>query len=184
MFFWGGLLPIIAFTVIEEWYGPVWGTIAGLIFGAGEIIYEYRTQGKVSQVTLASNTMIFILGFISIWTQEGFWFKMQPALLTLAFAIWVIITSIQKKPLLLILSEKQNPNLSEHLKVFFASLNFRLGFFMLFIAAISAWAALKWTTESWALFKGIGTPILLAAYLLIEILFFRKRLKKYTNSTS
>ena len=31
----GGLLPVIAFTVIEEVYGTLWGLIAGMVFGVG-----------------------------------------------------------------------------------------------------------------------------------------------------
>ncbi len=36
----GGLLPIIAFTVIEEYYGPFYGLIAAPVFGLGELTYE------------------------------------------------------------------------------------------------------------------------------------------------
>ncbi|MFN7729461.1 MAG: hypothetical protein ACK5P7_09930 [Bdellovibrio sp.] len=97
MLFFGGLLPVIAFTLIEHFKGPVWGTIAGLIFGAGEVIYE---------------------------------------------------------------------------------LNLRLGFFFIAIAALAGWAALAWSTEAWAFLKGLGTPLLMGAYLLIEILIFRCRKMK------
>ena len=40
----GGLLPVIAFTVIEDQYGPLWGTVAGMTFGIGEIIFEKVTN--------------------------------------------------------------------------------------------------------------------------------------------
>ena len=32
-FFFAGLLPVIAFTLIEEYYGTVAGLIAGMVFG-------------------------------------------------------------------------------------------------------------------------------------------------------
>ena len=45
-FLLGGLLPVIAFSVIEDRFGTVWGLIAGMVFGGGEIIWEWRTLGK------------------------------------------------------------------------------------------------------------------------------------------
>lgn len=171
--FFGGLLPVIAFTAIEHFYGPVWGTVAGLVFGAGEVIFELKRDGKVSTITLSSNAMIFALGMITIWTQEGFWFKMQPALLVLAFGIWLIVTHFRGEPLLLALARKQNPNIPEPLFELFKGINLRLGFFFIALAGLSTWAALNWSTEAWAFLKGLGTPLLMGLYLLVEILIFR-----------
>jgi intracellular septation protein len=173
--FFGGLLPVIAFTLIEHFKGPVWGTIAGLIFGAGEVIYELKRDGKVSTITLSSNAMIFLLGMISIYTQEGFWFKLQPALLVLAFGIWLIVTHLRGDPLLLALAKKQRQDIPPPLMEFFGQLNLRLGFFFIAMAGLAGWAAFSWSTEAWAFLKGLGTPLLMAVYLLIEILIFRYR---------
>jgi intracellular septation protein len=175
--FFGGLLPVIAFTVIEEWKGPVWGTVAGLVFGAGEIIYEWRRDGKVSAITWTSNAFVFVLGLVSIWTQEGVWFKLQPALLVAVLGLWFIMTSFRGTPLLVALSQKQNPNLPPMLLQFFGKLNLRLGIFLLGLAALSAHAAFFWSTAAWAALKGIGGPILMGIYLVIEVIVFRLRMK-------
>jgi len=174
--FFGGLLPVIAFTVIEHSYGPVWGTIAGLIFGAGEIIWELRRDGRVSGITLSSNILIFVLGAISITTQEGVWFKLQPAILVLAFGIWLLATNWRGQPMLVALTKKQNPHLPEHVVAFLKGLNFRLGLFFFALAALSTWAAFFWSTEAWAFLKGLGAPLLMGAYLIVEVLLFRFRL--------
>ena len=65
----GGLLPVLAFTLIEEYHGPVWGTVAGMIFGLGEIIYEKVRFKKVSTITWIGNAMILGLGGLSILPQ-------------------------------------------------------------------------------------------------------------------
>lgn len=65
--FFGGLLPVIAFTVIEEKYGPQAGLIAGLVFGVGEIIYELVRYKKVSQITWIGNGLLLGLGLISFF---------------------------------------------------------------------------------------------------------------------
>lgn len=175
--FFGGLLPIVAFTVIEEWKGPVWGTIVALIFGAGEIIYEWRRDGKVSAITWTSNAFIFVLGIVSIYTQEGLWFKLQPAFLVLIMALWLIVSSLRKTPLLVALAEKQNPNIPAEMKDFFGKINMRLGFFFLAMTALSVHAAFYWTTAEWAFLKGLGVPILMGVYMVIEIVIFRLRMK-------
>ena len=76
-----GLLPVIAFTVIEEVYGTVAGLIAGMVFGVGEIVYEWRTMGKVQPMTWGGNGMLLVLGGISLLTKEGVWFKLQPSII-------------------------------------------------------------------------------------------------------
>ena len=177
-FFFGGLLPVIAFTVIEQGYGPVWGTIAGLVFGAGEIIYEWRTQKKISAITATSNGFIIVLGFVSIYTQEGVWFKLQPAILLLVLSLWFILSSFRGTPLLVSLAQKQKTNLPDEMLIFFGKLNLRLGFFMLGLTALSVEAAFEWSTPAWAFLKGIGGPILMVIYLTIEILIFRLRMKR------
>ena len=83
-FIFGGLLPVLAFTLIEEYHGPVWGTVAGMIFGLGEIIYEKVRFKKVSTITWIGNAMILGLGGLSIISQDGIWFKLQPALFMLS----------------------------------------------------------------------------------------------------
>ena len=91
--FFGGLLPIIAFTVIEEKYGIIAGLIAGMIFGLGEIIYEYITVKKVSTITWIGNGLILGLGGISLISNEGVWFKLQPAILEFGFFIFLSFLS-------------------------------------------------------------------------------------------
>jgi len=53
--FLGGVLPVIVFAVIEDRFGTMWGLVAGMIFGVGEIVWEWRTQKKVDTITWAGN---------------------------------------------------------------------------------------------------------------------------------
>ena len=85
-FLLGGVVPLIAFTVIEEKYGTYWGLIAGLVFGAGEIAWELFRYRRVSKITWFGNGLLFIMGAISLMTNEGVWFKLQPAIIEAAFA--------------------------------------------------------------------------------------------------
>lgn len=176
--FFGGLLPIIAFTVIEEKYGIIAGLIAGMVFGVGEIIYEYVSVKKVSTITWIGNGLILGLGAVSLVSSEGIWFKLQPAILEFGFFIFLIISWIMKKPFLVLMIEKQNPDAPDFLKKQMSGMTLRLSFFMLGHAVIATWAALYWSTEAWAILKGVGLTVSMIIYMVAEVLWARMKIKK------
>lgn len=174
----GGVLPIIAFTFIEDSYGPIWGTVAGMVFGIGEIIFELYRYRKVSTITWIGNGMILSLGGISIFTQDGFWFKMQPAIFELFFALFLWGSLIAKKNFLLLMAEKQNQNIPEFIKPQFNGMTFRIGIFFFLHSLLATWAALYWSTAAWAWLKGAGVLISMIFYMLIEAIYLRSQIRK------
>jgi intracellular septation protein len=177
-FFFGGVLPIVAFTVIEDQYGPLWGTVAGMIFGIGEIVYEKIRFGSVNRITWIGNLMILGLGGISIVSQDGVWFKMQPALFEAFFALLLWGSLITKKSFLVMMAEKQGKPIPDVIKPLMNALTLRLGFFFAVHAAVATWAALYWTTAQWALLKGAGLAITFVLYLGFEVLWLRFQIKR------
>lgn len=177
-FFFGGLLPVIAFTVIEEKWGTVAGLIAGMVFGVGEIIYEMIRHKKVSLITWVGNGLLLGLGAISLVSNDGIWFKLQPALFEYGFFFFLIGSWFWKKPFLVMMMEKQNPTAPEFLKQRMSGMTFRLSFFFLAHALLATWAALYWSTESWALLKGVGLTVSMVVYMVLEIVVARLQLQK------
>lgn len=171
----GGVLPVIAFTLFEEFYGVIWGTIAGMAFGFGEVIYEKVRLKKVNGITWFSNALILVLGGITLISEDGFWFKMQPALFLYAFAIALVVSSLIKKPLMVALTLKQNPDLPPQAIELIKVLNLRLGFVFLALGALSTWAAFSWSTEAWAFLKSVGVLIILAFYMAAELIIRRMK---------
>ena len=176
--FFGGILPIVAFTVIEEKYGVFYGLIAGLFFGVAEIIYELIRYRKVSQMTLISNSLIIVMGCVSLFLNDGIWFKLQPAIFEFGFFVFLLVTWILKKPFLKSMVEKQNPEVPEFFKNKLSGITFRLSLFFLIQSIIATYAALYWSTEAWAILKGIGLFVSMAIYMAIEMFWIRLRLKK------
>jgi intracellular septation protein len=177
-FFFGGLLPVIAFTLIEDHYGPLWGTVAGMSFGLGELVFEKIRYQKITAVTWIGNSMILGLGAVSIFSQNGIWFKLQPALLELFFAVFLMGSWSVGKPLLLMMAEKQNQNLPEMAKKNLPGMTFRAGIFFLIHACLATWAAFRWSTNAWALLKGVGLTVSFIFYLALEVLWLRQRARK------
>ncbi len=172
-FLLGGLLPIVAFVVVEQIYGLKGGVIAGLVFCVGEIAWELRKSGKVQGITILSSALILILGALSLWEDDGIFFKLQPAIFMAVFAVVFFLSSLLGRPFLLELSRKQNPNLPLALSERLRGMNIRLGLLFVGLAGLSAYAAFYWSTAAWATLKAAGLPVIMVFYILLEMVWIR-----------
>lgn len=171
--FFGGLLPVILYTVIEDQYGVIAGLIAGLVFGVGEILYEKVVHKKVSKITWVGNALLVGFGIISLITADGVWFKLQPAIMELLMTLILWGSLILRRSLFISLAEAQGVQLPDLIKTRLNGITFRSGIFFLVHAGLATWAAFSWTTTQWALLKGLGLTISFALYLVAEGLFLR-----------
>jgi len=182
--FFGGLLPVIAYSLVEEYYGVKWGLVTGMVLGVGEIVYEKITTKKVEAITWIGNGLILGMGTISLFTGEGIWFKLQPAIIELGMAGFLMGSVLMKKPLLVLMAEKQkmfDRYTDEGRKFFegaFSGMTFRIGIFFLLHAALATWAALFWSTRAWAILKGVGFTVSVFAYMMAEVILLRRRAAK------
>ena len=177
-FFFAGLLPVIAFTLIEDRYGTVAGLIAGMVFGVGEISWELFRYRKVNKITWIGNGLLLVLGGISLISSEGLWFKLQPALMEGLFALFLWGSLLVKKNLVVFLAEQQGQKFPEELKPRLNGMTFRMGIFFAFHAALATWAAFSWSTNAWALLKGLGFTGSFVVYMLLEALWMRKMIQR------
>lgn len=176
--FFGGLVPVIAFTLIEEKYGVIAGLVAGMVFGFGEVVYELIRYKKVSTITWIGNGLLIGLGAVSLVSSDGIWFKLQPALLEYGFFIFLVGSWVIKKPFLKLMMEKQNPDTPQFLKDCMSGMTLRFGLFMLAHAVLATYAAFYWTTEAWALLKGVGLTVSTVVFMVAEVLWTRFKIKK------
>lgn len=176
--FVAGLLPVIAFTLIEEYYGTIAGLIAGMVFGVGEITWELYKHKKVQKITWIGNGMLLVLGGISLISSEGVWFKLQPALMEGLFALFCWGSLLFGKPLIVYLAEQQGQQFPEFLKARMTGVTFRTGVFFAIHTALAVWAALDWSTTNWALLKGVGLTVSFILYLGFEGILLRKVVMK------
>jgi len=178
--FFGGLLPIVIYTILEEKVGPLWGLVFGMVFGLFEILFEAFRYRKVETVTWIGNGLLLGMGVISLVTQEGIWFKLQPALLELGMAILLWGSLVMGKPLLVMMADKQKtfesiqPEIASILRARFKGITFRLGIFFFIHSLIATYAAFFWSTRSWALLKGLGLTLTMLVYLGLEVFYLRR----------
>ena len=176
--FLGGILPVVAFTVIEEKYGTVWGIIAGMVFSIGEMVWEWARHRAISTITWATGLLILLLGGISLWANEGIWFKLQPAMMEFAFFVLLVGSVLLKKPFLQAAMEKGGQKVPPILLPYLPGLTLRVGIFFGLHSALAAWAAFQWSTSAWAWLKGVGFTGSFLLYLGVEVFFLRSRLRK------
>ncbi|HWU44277.1 MAG TPA: septation protein IspZ [Bdellovibrio sp.] len=177
--FVAGLLPVIAFTLIEEYYGTIAGLIAGMIFGVGEICWELYRHKKVQKITWIGNGMLLVLGGISLISSEGLWFKLQPALMEGIFTLMCWGSLLIGKNLIVYLAEQQGQQLPDIVKPRMKGLTFRIGLFFGIHTALAVWAAISWSTTNWALLKGVGLTVSFFVYLGVEVILMRQSLMQY-----
>ncbi len=176
--FFAGLLPVIAFTIIEDQYGIVAGLIAGMVFGVGEIAWELFKYRKVNRMTWIGNGMLLVLGAISLISSEGIWFKLQPAIMEALFAFFLLVSLVVKKNLIVYIAEKQGQVLPEQIKSRMTGMTFRMGIFFLFHAVLATYAAFYWSTSAWAILKGVGFTLSFVLHMILEILWIRRALSR------
>ena len=180
----GGILPVLVFTLVEEIYGTLWGLIVGMIFGVGEILHERIRYGKVDGITWFGNGILLVLGGVSLATQEGIWFKLQPALIEVGMGALLIGSWIVGKPFLGLMARKQKtldqlpPSVRERFGQALSGLTLRLAIFFWLHAALATYAALYWSTRAWALLKGVGFTVSMLLYMLVEILVLRAQVRR------
>ena len=177
----GGILPVVAFTLVEEYYGTLWGLIAGMAFGVGEILWEWVTSKKVDAITWIGNGILIVLGTISLFTNEGIFFKLQPAILEAATAVLLVGSVAVGRPLLIMMAHKQGvfstvpPQVRASMEGAMKGFTLRLGIFFLLHAALAVYSALYWSTRAWAILKGVGFTGSLVVYMLAETVVMRRK---------
>ncbi len=174
--FFAGLLPVIAFTLIEDHYGTIAGLIAGMVFGFGEITWEIFRYRKVNKITWIGNGLLLVLGGISLISSEGIWFKLQPALMEALFALFLWGSLLFKKNLIVFLAAQQGQSFPPALNQRMNGMCFRMGIFFALHAGLATWAAFYWSTTAWALLKGLGFTGSFVVYMLLEGITMRRAL--------
>ena len=176
--FFAGILPVVAFTLIEEYYGTIAGLIAGMVFGVGEICWELYKHRRVQKLTWISNGLLLVLGAVSLVSSEGLWFKLQPAIMEGIFALLCWGSVLMGKSLIVYLAEQQGQPLPDFLAKRMNGMTLRIGLFFAIHTVLAVWAALSWSTTNWALLKGVGVTVSFFIYMGIEGILLRLHVQK------
>ncbi|MBH48864.1 MAG: hypothetical protein CME71_11915 [Halobacteriovorax sp.] len=160
-----GILPLLAFVLIDSFFGLKKGLIAAVILAIIEAIWTIVTFGELDQVTLISLILITLMAVLAWKKNSALIFKIQPSLISLIMALWLIISWSINDPLFVAMALKyaamlpievrlslKNPAYLEMLGL--ATLTTGIG--LAFHAAATALAAYYLSNWWWIAIRGIG----------------------------
>jgi len=171
-----GLLPLVAFVVIDNFIGLKAGLFAAIALALAEAAYTVYEFGTLDSFSIASLILVLLFGLLSLRSNNSLYIKLQPVFLGLCFGCVIIAYQIVNQPILILLctkyksiipaplqSQLQSPTMHEMLRR--VSLNLGLGF--LAHAALVAYAALHMSMWWWLFIRGIGLYVMMALCVVI-----------------
>lgn len=161
-----GLVPLIVFAVIDSFFSLKAALIGASIAVAIEAGFSIYLIGEVDKFTLYNMLLIIVFAGLAWKFKSAKFFKMQPAIMSTLFGIFLAGSYLMDQPLLsefvikyqdaLKDSLKEQPHLisaitnPEMLKLF-AETTFTSGIMLFGHAAICAYTALKMGNLAWIL---------------------------------
>lgn len=171
-----GLLPLIAFVIIDSLLGLKSGLLAALFLALAELLYSFYEFGGLDWLSLLSLGLVAIFGALSFAKNNPIYIKLQPVFLGVIFGIIILAFQLFGEPLLLLMLDKyaslippelvsktQHPEMRRMLGQ--ASLNLGIG--LLLHAALVAYAAFRLNKWWWLFIRGIGLYIMMAIAVLL-----------------
>lgn len=177
-------LPLLVFWAVEEFWGLKAALIVGCITAVLEIAWEKFVRKHVSFLTLASNGLVLGLGGVSFLMDSGIAFKIQPMVMELAMAFFMIGLRFKTSEPFMLRMFREAPALDPVKRDQLLALpgftgrlrsmdNTFIGFLTVHGLAVGA-AAIWGSTRQWILLKGVLFYVL----MLVVFLPFMRRPRK------
>ncbi len=168
---WAGILPLLAFVIMDSFLGIRAGLIAAIVLAIAEAIYTYITFGELDVVTLSSVLLVVVMAIVAFVKNKPIFFKFQPVILSVAIGFLLLITYWFNHPLLYEMmikyQSKLPPMAIEQLNnqayvLLLKNSSHYLGYFFIAHGIVVAWSALKLSNWWWIIIRGIGFWIFMA----------------------
>ena len=151
-----GLLPIIVFILVDEFWSTEAGLIVAVVFGIGQLIYTFIREKRFDRFVLFDTALLVALGLISIALNNEIFFKLKPAFINLIFCAVLGLSAFSSKNLLLLytqryMGEMQMPAGAEKAM----QKTMRLLFYIMVVyTAMIIYSAFYMSKEAWAFISG------------------------------
>lgn len=166
-----GLLPLIAFVVIDSFLGLKAGIVAAFVLAGLEALYSLYEFGSLDELSVASLLLVFVFGLFSLKSKNPIYMKLQPVFLGLCFGCIVLVFQALNKPILLIALSKYGSMMPVELQknienplmqTMLARVSLFLGLGFLLHAGCVAYAAFRLSNWWWLIIRGIGLYVMMA----------------------
>ena len=178
-----GLLPILVFILVDEFWSTEAGLVVALVFGIGQLCYIFIREKRLDRFVLFDTALLIALGGISIALKDEIFFKLKPAFINLLFCALLGYSAFSSKNLLMIYSQRymgdmKMPEGAE--KAMQKTMQF-LFWMLLVYTLLIIYSALYMSKEAWAFISGALLYILFGVYFAWQYLSNRYNAKKLTK---
>ena len=178
-----GLLPILVFILVDQFWSTEAGLVVALVFGICQLGYVFIREKRLDRFVLFDTALLLALGGISIALKDEIFFKLKPAFINLIFCAILGYSAFSSKNLLMIYSQRymgdiKMPEGAE--KAMQKTMQFL--FWMMFIyTLLIVYSALFMSKEAWAFISGALLYILFGVYFAWQYLYNRYRTKQLSK---
>lgn len=163
-----GLLPIIVFILVDEFWSTEAGLVVALVFGIGQLGIVYFREKRFDRFVLFDTALLVALGVVSLALDDDIFFKLKPAFINLIFCAILGLSAFGSKNLILLytrryMGEMDMPPQAEKAMQRMVKLFFYLMLAYTFLIIYSAFFMSK---EAWAFISGALLYILFGAIFL------------------
>lgn len=165
-----GILPLVAFVIIDSFLGLKAGLIAAAVLAVAEAIYSFYELGSLDWLSVGSLALVLLFGLLSFISNKAIYMKLQPVFLGLSFGLVMLVLQIMNQPILLLVMDKYGSiipaevatNLQHPLaRQMLARASLYLGIGFLLHAGLVAYAAYRMSNWWWLFIRGIGLYIMM-----------------------
>lgn len=177
-FFLISFLPALVYWYLEENYPVKIAAAAGVGLALIEIIAEKVFLKHIHKISIFNFFLLFILGGMSVFADEGIWFKLQPGFTGILIGGLLLSSKVRHKSffkeMMTDLKMKQTPP-----EWVMETMEFHSGLFF-FIYGLGMFAiAIYSETSTWLFFKTIGFYLCFFIFMIVEIFYLRHLMKKH-----
>lgn len=177
--FWFGIVPVIAFVVLESFAGKRMAIVIALVLACAELVFSLVVYGAIDELTILAFVIVIIAGVISVKTGNDLYFKLQPALVSVATATaFFIYYYLLDRPLLTFMMHKYLPSMLAQLpadrQALFEGtmrvLSRDFIFWFLLHAVLTAYAAVRLSKWWWFAIRvpGLYLMLFLATFIAVR----------------
>jgi intracellular septation protein len=177
-YFLMSFIPALAYWILESYFSLEIALIGGIVLGLIEMLIEKKISGHVHTLSKVNIALIVVLGIISLIAKEGIWFKLQPTLTGFGVASYLIFKKVKGESLMVDMMKDMGQQKLPMPPIFYKTIEWHLCLFLVGFAIFMAKVAVYETTATWLFWKTGGFYLVFGAFMVVEIIFLRWRLKK------
>lgn len=172
-----GVVPLIAFIILDSFAGVKAGIIAAVFFAIAELVYTLIIYKELDNITFFSISIILIFAALTYYTENSLYFKLQPVCLGLIFGVVFLVMHVIDKPLLVILTNKYRymlpTNMQEMIihpaiQLQLSNLSLLLGWGFLIHSGFIAYSVFYLSNWWWLAIRGIGLYVMMGLCIVIN----------------